>query len=129
MVLGAAIDPWFYNVLAGIKPDENNPGFKKFIINPYIPENDLDWVNASVHSMHGTISSSWEKKEGGILFDIKIPANTMATVYLPSNNIDEIREGGKPVSRIKEIKILGTENGKTIMELGSGSYSFSISDL
>ena len=42
LVLGAAIDPWFYNVLAGINPDESCPGFKKFIVKPYIPGNDLD---------------------------------------------------------------------------------------
>lgn len=105
VVLGAAIDPWFYNVLAGIRPDVNFPGFKKFIIDPYIPETDLDWVKATVHTIHGTISSSWQKKSGGLILEIKVPANTTATVYLPTNS------------------------GEKVIELGSGEYSFSISDI
>ena len=129
VVLGAAIDPWFYNVLAGIRPEEKNPGYKNFIIEPYVPEQDLDWVNASIHTVNGTISSSWEKKEGGMLLEFRIPSNTNAKVYLPSNNLNAIKEGGKKLSRLREIKILDSDKDKILLELGSGTYSFSISDI
>jgi alpha-L-rhamnosidase len=127
IVLGAAIDPWFYNVLAGIKSDEGFPGFKKFTIKPYIPDHGLDWVNASVHTIHGTISSSWQKKPGGLILEVKVPANTTATVYLPASPGAVITEGGKPLSRAKGIRILATEDDEAVFEVGSGSYSFSIS--
>jgi alpha-L-rhamnosidase len=128
VVLGAAIDPWFYNVLAGIRPDENFPGFKKFTIKPFIPDQDLDWVNASVHTIHGTISSSWQKKPDGLIFEIKVPANTTATVHLPAGPSAVITEGGKPVSNFKEIKSVATEKGEAVFELGSGSYKFAVTD-
>jgi len=126
VVLGAAIDPWFYNVLAGINTDERFPGFKKFIIKPFIPDNDLDWVNASVHTIHGTISSSWQKQPGGLSLEVKIPANTTATVYLPVSPGAEIREGGKPVSRVKGIRSMPSEEDEALFEVGSGSYTFNI---
>ena len=127
VVLGAAIDPWFYYVLAGINPDESFPGFKKFTIKPFIPENDLDWVNASVHTIHGTISSSWQKKPGGMILEMKVPANTTATVHLPVSPGAVITEGGKPVSRRKGIRSLTSKNDEAVFEVGSGSYSFLIS--
>jgi alpha-L-rhamnosidase len=128
VVLGAAIDPWFYNVLAGIKTDERFPGFKQFTIRPFIPENDLDWVNASVHTVHGTLTSSWEKKPGGIIFEIKVPPNTRATVHLPAGPGAEITEGGKPVSKAIGIRFVASDDSRAVFELGSGSYLFKVLD-
>jgi alpha-L-rhamnosidase len=129
LVLGAAIDPWFYNVLAGINPDENYPGFKKFIIKPYIPSNDLDWVDASVNTLYGTITSSWKKKQGGLILEIKVPANTTATVHLPSNDGATIMEDGKKIANLKGIKVLESKGNNVVYEVGSGSFSFFISKI
>ena len=128
VVLGAAIDPWFYNVLAGIKPDERFPGFKRFTIKPFIPDNDLDRVNASVQTIHGAITSSWEKKPGEIIYEIKVPANTAATVHLPAGPGAEITEGGKPVSPADGIKSVARDGSRIVFELGSGFYIFSVSE-
>jgi alpha-L-rhamnosidase len=129
VVLGAAIDPWFYNVLSGINPDENYPGFKRSIIKPYIPKNDLDWVKASVNTIHGTISSSWQKKQDGLILNIQIPSNTTAVVYLPAGPGAVIKEGGKDISQVKEIRALFSDGNKAVFEVGSGSYSFFVSDI
>jgi len=126
VVLGAAIDPWFYNVLAGIRPDEKHPGFKKFIIDPYIPETDLDWVKASVNTIHGVISSSWQKKGNKLQFDITIPANTSASIYLPAGSEDKISENGKPLSKAQGVKKANSSNSDAILEVGPGSYRFLI---
>jgi len=129
VVLGAAIDPWFYNVLAGINTDENFPGFKKFIIKPYIPSNDLEWVNASVNTLYGTITSSWQKKQDGLIIDIKVPSNTTAIVYLPKSLGATITEGGKQLSKVKGIKSMPSGLDESIFEVRSGSYSFFVSDI
>ena len=127
IVLGAAIDKWFYNVLAGINPEELYPGFKNFIIKPYIPEHDLDWVDATVHTLYGEINSSWKKNKDGITFEITVPANTSAKVFLPLRpGEDKIYEGGKPVSRARGIDIIDYTEGKAIFRLDPGSYHFEI---
>jgi len=126
LALGAAIDPWFYNVLAGINPEENAPGFKQFTIRPYIPDHDLEWVKASVHTLHGYISSAWQKKPGGLNLEINIPANTTATVFIPAGPGASITEGGKPLLKASGIRLLTSDEKKTVVEVGAGSYSFEV---
>ena len=129
LTLGAAIDPWFYNVLAGINQNEMAPGFKKFSIKPFIPDRELEWVKASVHTIHGTIASLWQKKQDGSILEIKVPAKTTATVQLPAGKGASITEGGKTVSGIKGIKVLESTENDAVFELGSGSFSFFISKI
>jgi alpha-L-rhamnosidase len=127
LVLGAAIDPWFYEGLAGINHDENTPGFKKFTIKPFIPDHDLDWVSASLNTMYGMLSSSWHKKQEGLALDIQVPANTRATIHLPVSKGALITEGGEKLSGVKGIKIVTSTETETVVEAGSGSFSFFIS--
>lgn len=127
VVLGAAIDPWFYNTLAGIKMDEQFPGFKNFTIDPYIPEHDLDWVKSSIHTMYGEITSSWKKESDGLIMEVNVPSNTTAIIHLPSKEVDMIKESGKSISRQKELRIIGERSDETVVEVGSGNYSFLIS--
>jgi alpha-L-rhamnosidase len=72
-----SVSGWLYQWLGGIKPDPENPGFKKFNISPYIPEN-LTYVNCSYKSPFGIITSNWKKSKEGIQFDITVPENTSA---------------------------------------------------
>ena len=108
---------------------ESAPGFKKFSIKPFIPDRDLEWVNASVHTIHGTIASSWQKKSMGLLMEIKIPFNTTATIHLPAAKGATITEGGKPIPANKNIKGVPLDASDFIFEVGSGSYSFFISKI
>jgi alpha-L-rhamnosidase len=126
VVLGAAIDPWFYTVLAGIRADENYPGYRQFSIQPYIPDSALDWVKASVNTAYGTISSSWKKTKSSLQFDFEIPVNTTAIVYLPANAAADIRESGQSPDKSNSVMLLGVKENKTVLKLGSGSYHFEV---
>ena len=115
---------WYYEYLGGIKSDNQEVAFKKIIMDPYIPQ-DLNYVNASYQSVYGLIESRWKKTNGIFTWQITIPANTSAMVYFPANSVKEISESGKPVMNASGIRFLKTEDGKTQLKLGSGSYSFS----
>jgi alpha-L-rhamnosidase len=128
VVLGAAIDPWFYHVLGGIKMDEKFPGFKRFVIDPFIPEDQLDWVQSSVQTIYGKIASSWKKGPDGLIMDVSVPANTTAIVHLPFSTGDTITEGGKPVSRRRAIRTIAETEDEMVVEVGSGDYSFRLSN-
>jgi alpha-L-rhamnosidase len=82
--LGQVIE-WFYGDLAGIAPDEGAPGFKHIVIKPH-PVDGLEWVDASYESVHGPITVHWEKLEGKFMLEVTIPANTTATVTMPSRS-------------------------------------------
>lgn len=118
------INEWFYHDLAGIQPDETGPGFKKIVIKPAVV-GDLLWVKASYDSVRGPISSAWQRSEGRLTMTLTIPANTTATVYVPTMRPNSVMENGTAASTARGVKFLRTENGCAVFEVGSGTYSFS----
>ena len=79
------IAAWMTNDIAGINFDPENPGFKNVIIRPHFPSS-LDHAQADYQSVRGRIASSWKRNpDGSILLTVEIPANTSATLQLPSS--------------------------------------------
>lgn len=110
---------WLYEDLAGIKPDTDNPGFKHIIMRPVLIES-LEYVKASHESPYGLIRSEWTRKAGSFYWQIKIPVNATATIYLPVKEVPEIFENDKTYLP-PEGK---TYQGVCEIELGSGNYHF-----
>jgi alpha-L-rhamnosidase len=106
---------WLYEDLAGIKSDQLRPGFKHIIMKP-IPIGDLKFVKATHQSPYGLIGSEWH--QDGKMFDwqIEIPANTTATVFVPAAGLKAVA--------VRNAKADRFENGRAIFELGSGKYHF-----
>ena len=124
MLLGDLII-WFYEYLAGIQKDSNSVGFNKLHMQPHSIEG-LNHVTASYHSMFGLIKSAWKKDNNSFEWNISIPGNTMANIYIPIEDKKKITENNKNISSIKEIKFLRNEQGYAIYEVGSGEYKFKV---
>jgi alpha-L-rhamnosidase len=114
---------WFYQSLAGIRPDPAAPGFKRSIIKPALV-GDVTWVKAHHDSIHGRIVSNWRRDSSKLTLEVAIPANTSATVYVPAKDAAAVTESGKPASRADGVKFLRQENGAAVFEVGSGTYRF-----
>lgn len=99
MLLGDLII-WEYEYLGGIRALE--PGYKKIQLKPS-PIEGLDFVNCAYNSVSGLIESNWTHKGDHFEWDIIIPANTQAEVWVP------------------------TKNGYKVKFLGSGNHHFSSS--
>ena len=123
--LGGSLGYWFYYSLAGIQPDPSAPGFKKIIICPDFV-NDLTWVKGEYESLYGTIKSEWIRENGKFVVNIKIPANTTAKIVLPTDKLTNITENGKALINNDEFTSISSDKGKTVIETGSGNYSFNI---
>ena len=68
---------WFYQAVAGIRPDPEHPGYKHFFIDPQ-PVEDLTWVKATKPTAYyGTILIEIKNKK----LKIFVPKNTTATVF------------------------------------------------
>ena len=80
MLLGDLII-WYYEYLGGIRPLA--PGYSKILLKPY-PIKGLDHVDCSYRSASGLIISDWKRKGDSFTWDILIPANTTAEVWLPT---------------------------------------------
>lgn len=98
-IMYGEIGAWFYKALAGINFDPSNPGFKHILLKPHFVR-DLEYVKASYLSPYGKIVSSWQRKDGKVLYQVTVPANATATLFLQ-----------------------GEEEPK---QLSAGSYSFEI---
>lgn len=66
---------WFYQALAGIRPDPDTPGYKHFFIDPQ-PCEGVTWVKATKPTLFGTIRV---EIEGGHM-RLTIPEGTTATL-------------------------------------------------
>ncbi len=109
-----SISEWFFRSLLGINPA--SPGFKKMILKPQ-PAGDLTWAKGTYESMHGKIKSDWKIAGGQFSWDISIPPNTTALVYVPSAEGKDLKVDGTALRNIKY------EDGYAVAEFGSGDYS------
>ncbi|HPF52069.1 MAG TPA: glycoside hydrolase family 78 protein [Draconibacterium sp.] len=113
-----AIGEWLYSHVAGIKLDENNPGYKHFFLAPN-PGGELYFVDASFESMYGTIVSDWREEKGIFVYNVEVPANSTATVILPAAKLEEVEMDSALKSKAVQY------NDDVKVDLGSGTYSFS----
>jgi len=123
MMLGDLIT-WFYENLAGIRTDKESVGFKKIFMKPSPPV-DLDFVDASYKSAYGLIKSSWKKNNGILEWNISIPANTSARIFIPARSIEDVTASGKSLRQADDIQLLPFwKEGTVVVEVSSGAYQF-----
>ena len=102
------VGEWMYRTIGGLKADK--PGYKHFLIKP-VPDEKLTWAEVQYDSVYGPIESRWERSGEGIALKVRIPANTTATLFLPTGK-------GRAECNGAEIAY-NTEKGITV---GSGEY-------
>ena len=121
--LGGPSTAWFYRAVLGIRNDPAKPGFKHIIIKPeMMPE--VTWAKGHYDSIYGRIATSWKVETGKLELIITIPANTRATVYVPTTDPASVTESGKPVAKVKGVSFLRQEAGAAVYTVGAGSYRF-----
>ena len=118
------VEAWFYQALAGINYDPEHPGFKNILMHPRVVPG-LTFAKATLDSPQGKIASSWRTEEGKFQWNIVVPPNATATVFVPIKDSASVRESGKPADHADGVKFLRVENDASVYEVGSGSYVFS----
>ncbi len=119
-----AIGDWMYREMVGLDTYEDGVGYKHIKIQPHIG-GGFTFATASLQTNYGKLSNSWKVQDGQVMMDVEIPVNTTATVYIPATDAGAIKEGGKALSQVNDIKIKDTADGYMPVELGSGLYHFS----
>ncbi|MDR0384634.1 MAG: glycoside hydrolase family 78 protein [Prevotellaceae bacterium] len=123
MLLGDLII-WFYEYLAGIRNAPNSAAFEEIVMKPYIVDG-LDYVKASYKSTRGLVKSEWSKTGGQFVWNITVPCNATATIYVPvANSKSKVTESGKKISASTGVKLLKRTDSHRIFRVKSGNYSF-----
>lgn len=128
--LGASIGEWLFSCVGGI--ETQGVGFEKILIKPHIGSG-LTYVQASYESIRGTIAVRWEKIADTLIMDVTIPANSAATVSIPSIGTDPVTilESGTTIwsnetyiSGVPGITGARVNGDRVEFEVGSGTYRF-----
>ena len=90
---------------------------------PSLPA-ELQFVNASYKSPYGIIKSNWKKNGKELEWNITIPANSSAKIFIPALSRDDVAEGGAALSVNSGIKVIGWKDGALAVEVPSGNYQF-----
>ena len=129
-----SVGRWLFNTVAGI--DTDGPGYKTIIIHPQpgVPisqkngeigsPGNMTSAKASYDSINGNIISDWQLKNGTFTFNVTIPANTTAMVYIPADSAKNITESGKPAVKAEGVRFQQIKQGTALFIVGSGQYQF-----
>ncbi|MEK7995281.1 MAG: alpha-L-rhamnosidase C-terminal domain-containing protein, partial [Planctomycetota bacterium] len=111
---------WLFNTVAGI--DTDGPGYRKIIIRPR--PGGITSAKASYDSINGKIVSDWRLSGGVFTLNVTIPANTTATVYVPSAGAESVTESGRPAGSAEGVGFLRMEGNEAVFAVASGDYRF-----
>ena len=123
-----AVAEWMYRYMAGIAPDNDRPGFEHIILKPeFDAARRISDVDAVFGSNYGPVAVKWNTEEGGqYSYSVTVPANTTATLTLPSAPEGmELREGDVAAGEAEGVTDVTDDGTVVTMTLGSGSYRFS----
>ena len=116
-----AVGQWMFENIGGIRTD--GPAFGHMVLAPQM-DPKLTWADVRYDSIRGPIVSRWKRTGDGLEWEIEVPANTTATVVVPTGDAESVRESGRPLSQAEGVVVAGTEPDAVRLRVGSGSYRF-----
>jgi alpha-L-rhamnosidase len=119
-----AIGDWMVRVVAGLDLDEAAPGYRQIVIHPQ-PGGGLTSARAELMTQYGGAASGWTIEGGQLRLDVRVPANTHATVRLPGATLAQVTEGARAVASAAGVTSATQVGDAVVVEVGSGDYVFS----
>ena len=116
-----AVGEYLFGMVGGIQAEA--PGYKAIRIQPVVGDG-LTWARATYRSIHGEILSAWKRQDNQLTFEVTIPPNTTAVVYVPVGRGEPITESGKPVASADGVTLLKRDDAGAVYQVGSGQYHF-----
>lgn len=110
------LSAFMYKYVAGISPDENDPGFHTCVFRPAL-ECGMEYSKAEHESMYGKVSIDWKNNGGKVEILVEIPFGCIGKLYLPNQYIRK--------TEVKELDIfyLISNKNESFILLNSGKYT------
>ncbi len=118
-----AVGEWVWRHVVGINPDPEKPAYRHFVVRPR-PGGGLTWAKGEYDSIRGPIVSDWKLSEGTITLQVRVPPNTTATIWVPTSDLDSVRESGRLAADGEAITFVGSDPEAAAYRVGSGQYTF-----
>lgn len=116
---------WLFGGLGGVRQADHSVGFKEIVFKPEVV-GDIRHANVSFESSYGMIKSEWQDHEDAFTLRVEVPANSVASVYLPASDISEITESGVAVAEADGVSSVFPGKDRVVVTIGSGVYNFSV---
>jgi hypothetical protein len=114
------IEEWFHTGVAGIKQAPGSVAYRELIYKP-TPVGDLTHAQGHYTTPQGTARSEWRRNATGITrFDVTVPPNTKATVYVPATSAAQtfVPTGSG------DARYLRYEDGYQVYDVAAGDVTF-----
>lgn len=115
-------DAWFYEDVAGIRPDPQHPGFKRVLFEPRMT-GCLQWAEGRVDTPYGEVRSCWKRDAQGLEWRIAIPANASGRVVLPLRG--EVSVNGEGIAECRGVVPVAGTDGTYLFQ--AGDYVITVS--
>ncbi|HEX9766024.1 MAG TPA: family 78 glycoside hydrolase catalytic domain, partial [Nitriliruptorales bacterium] len=123
-----AVGHWLHRSIGGLDLDPDRPGTGDLRIAPK-PGGGITWARTTFHTVRGEAGCAWRLDDDGAMeLDLTVPANSRATVELPTADLDGITEGGLPLTEaatitgIRPTEASVTAEAGVTFEAGAGTY-------
>ena len=110
-----SVGEWLFRHVAGIELDPEVSGFQSFVLKPCIGAG-LDYARATYRTMHGEILSDWKLAGDRLTWEVTVPPNTSASIFIPSEPGTEVGSDG--------LALDGREDRFALCTAPAGSYVF-----
>jgi alpha-L-rhamnosidase len=118
-----AVGEWMYETIGGIGVDPAQPGYRHILIRPQ-PGKGVTWAKTSLDSIRGRVAVHWRIEDGRLTLEVTIPANTTATVRVPTLDPNGVVESGHPVVETDGLISRRAQAGALVCEVAAGRYVF-----
>ena len=118
-----SIGEWLFRHVAGIELDPEETGFRRFVLRPY-PGGGLTHARATYQTQHGEIASGWQWTGEDFRWTIRVPPNTTARVFVPSEPGTEVTSAGAPLAAAADLQVAGREGRWQQCTACAGVYEF-----
>ena len=85
-----SVADWVFEKAAGIRHDEEHPGFSELIWQP-LPDKRAGWLTATLKTQYGQIRASWRYEDGRVRYELDTPVP--AQVMLPGEKTVRVSPG------------------------------------
>jgi alpha-L-rhamnosidase len=118
-----AVYQWMVENIGGIHSAA--PSYKQILIAPEL-DDKVSSASIAYRSIRGLIDTDWTVKDGKLLLNVTIPANTTAQVVLPAASADTVTESGHTLDKAAGVSFQRVEGQNVILSVGSGHYAFAM---
>lgn len=128
-----SISEWFYRSVLGINPAEDAVACDRWVLSPQLSE-QIPKADGQYTSVRGIVSSTYQRTEEELEWQVRIPANTTAVLKIPFSGFSDpiIRINGQTVFSDNEaaadstIEFQGQDQHQASFAVSNGSYQIQV---